>query len=1386
MQDNALVTDEGYGQAPRYWCPRAGNLSLDDDGYLLDPETFLGQHVNGDLVTSEEVVRNGHCVVLLGEPGMGKSTVTKGLLSTGTDLVGGAVFRYDLGAYASEERLVAEVFRNEDLERWRNDPQPLLLILDSYDECRISTLPRIVEAEIARLASAQLRVVLACRTAGWPVGLEKRLGQVFDPQEVAVYELAPLRRTDVATMVRSKGFDPEQVLVSLSASGTVPLAIKPVTLQLLLADMSRGSNGGLTPGRGQLELYERGLTALCDEWDELRRDADQTKVTPEVLMKAAGRLAIVMTLSAAEAVWTGPAVQRPSQDIDLSMAGLAGQEGTGREVWSMLGNTGLFSSRGPYRFGFAHQTYMEFLAARYLADLPHDRVRRLIADGDGNPVEALRSTISWLIALKPQLYGDYARRDPVGFTMTAVEIPDDRVRREIVAGLFANARDYDVPPNLRQDCHHLMHPGLAQQIGPVLRDKGDSVAARYVALWLARTADDPTLAQDLAQIGGDSAEPLDLRIAAISTLGATSDPVARAALKPLIQTDSPGTDEIKGSVLSALYPRDLSMSDVLPALTPPQRPETLGAYQYFLSVILPRSLTEEQLPEALNWVAQQLDQEWPGDWLDDLWDAVVRLAWHNASRPAVCQALAALISHGLPEHRLLRQGHNGQPPLPVLAAEVRQALASEVIASLQSRVDSIGLVALPTPVLVADDFAWLTQRCSELDESLERDSLLTLARYLYDPSRADHREIIFDIPASSRLYGELARQWIEPMRLDQEDVQELRKHWRKPDRVKRLSVEELRNRLSPLVAAASAGDHDAWWQLNLWLSVTPDTSYFGDERHDDLTTLPGWTLLDPAQRQSLLIAAQRYLREAPIDVEQSLSTNTVQRPVWAGYRALALLSRLDPAAIDDLPADVWRRWAGITLDYPLLSGNDDSAAVREALVKRAYALAPDEVIKATDILIDQAAQHDHSLFAARLLAPIIDTRLSEFLASTLASRTLPESTAASVLEILLESRTPQAISVAVAALEPEPRRTQPARALTAARQALHHAATEVWPVIWNILNEDPSWGAQLFLSLPQAGTTLFPRLSEEDLANLYTWSVQQFPPDDDPPEDAEPRITPRRELANARNRIPSLLTERGTPAAVAALERIIEARPDAPWLRSHVHQATRLLRLNNTRRLEPAQIIALLDDEQRRVVHDERDLASVVTESLGRLQHLLQGHPTPQAFALWDEEMRQPKNEDRLSDYAADFLRRDLSQRGVIVNREVEIQRKTGSRMGERTDLYVQAISTSNARDIITLIIETKGCWHSEVTTAMQTQLVERYLKPADLRQGIYLVFWFSHENWNNKDSRYTRGKRYAYDKLVTELSQQAIKLRDSNDICVTPIVVDGTLAMLPAREDSQ
>lgn len=57
LQHNALVTDKGYGEMPRYWCPREGNLSLDDDGYLLDPESFLGQHVNGDLVTSEEVHR---------------------------------------------------------------------------------------------------------------------------------------------------------------------------------------------------------------------------------------------------------------------------------------------------------------------------------------------------------------------------------------------------------------------------------------------------------------------------------------------------------------------------------------------------------------------------------------------------------------------------------------------------------------------------------------------------------------------------------------------------------------------------------------------------------------------------------------------------------------------------------------------------------------------------------------------------------------------------------------------------------------------------------------------------------------------------------------------------------------------------------------------------------------------------------------------------------------------------------------------------------------------------------------------------------------------------------------------------------------------------------
>ena len=57
----------------RFWCPRGADIALDGGGFLLDPESEYGPHYNPRVVVFEHIASRP-CLVLLGEPGIGKTT----------------------------------------------------------------------------------------------------------------------------------------------------------------------------------------------------------------------------------------------------------------------------------------------------------------------------------------------------------------------------------------------------------------------------------------------------------------------------------------------------------------------------------------------------------------------------------------------------------------------------------------------------------------------------------------------------------------------------------------------------------------------------------------------------------------------------------------------------------------------------------------------------------------------------------------------------------------------------------------------------------------------------------------------------------------------------------------------------------------------------------------------------------------------------------------------------------------------------------------------------------------------------------------------------------------------------------------------------------------
>ena len=73
-------------------------------------------------------------------------------------------------------------------------------------------------------------------------------------------------------------------------------------------------------------------------------------------------------------------------------------------------------------------------------------------------------------------------------------------------------------------------------------------------------------------------------------------------------------------------------------------------------------------------------------------------------------------------------------------------------------------------------------------------------------------------------------------------------------------------------------------------------------------------------------------------------------------------------------------------------------------------------------------------------------------------------------------------------------------------------------------------------------------------------------------------------------------------------------------------------------------------------------------------------------------------------------------------------------RRGEETDIYVDALVRGQAEqfDKVSVVIEMKGCWHRELRDAIETQLVNRYLKDSARRRGLSLVGWFSSPKWSD------------------------------------------------------
>src|SRR5687767_4952414 len=96
----------------RFWVPREGRLRLDERGYLADPDAHA--HWNPDVVAWESL-RDHFCLILLGEPGAGKSTA---LQQAGLTAEAPARVYVNLRGYSDQHLLYRVTFGSDRFATW--------------------------------------------------------------------------------------------------------------------------------------------------------------------------------------------------------------------------------------------------------------------------------------------------------------------------------------------------------------------------------------------------------------------------------------------------------------------------------------------------------------------------------------------------------------------------------------------------------------------------------------------------------------------------------------------------------------------------------------------------------------------------------------------------------------------------------------------------------------------------------------------------------------------------------------------------------------------------------------------------------------------------------------------------------------------------------------------------------------------------------------------------------------------------------------------------------------------------------------------------------------------------------------------------------------------
>ena len=1194
---------------------------MTDNGFFLNPESEYARYHHKGVVAFEEIQKTP-CLILLGEPGIGKTTTLSSEIKTLKSQIiksNDKLFYKNLNEYGDENRLIRDIFESSTIQSWLKGQHQLHLFLDSFDECllEIHKLAIIFQNKFHEFKdhANRLSLRISCRTADWPETLKNEFDIIWGEENVGVFELTPLRRKDVKEAAQVFGLDSSGFIKAIEKKEIQSLASNPITLNFLLEEYKRKQQFPNT----RSELFRIGCEHLCAENNPDRQTTQQTDTLSTAKRLAlASRIAAVMIFCNRSSIYLQENIS-DSKETDLTLQMLQeGEETTGdrtfsfaeRDLREVVKYSALFSSRGPYRFGFVHQSYAEFLAALYLAShqFSIQQIKSLIQlsnDPDQMVIPQLKETTAWLCSIKPKVFQELIKSDPQSMLLSDITSMEPGLCRDLVESLlkqFEQQKIIDTDLGRYSQYQKLKHPDLDSQLKPYIKDKTKHFLVRRVAIDIAEECEVRSLQDLLANVALDNSDMLQIRDQAAHAVSRIADGKTRIRLKPLATEEQQDDedDELKGSALSALWPDHLSAQEVFDILTPPKQESLFGSYARFL-MDFPDQLKKEDLPSALKWAKKNPGKRTGYPYLlAKLTERILFRAWSHLDNKEILEAYAGAIIPRLENYLSIcptsGSGTDDQFPQS-LSDETRKNLIKAIVSKVKNYRNHLLVSSMVRPQILFDnDLEWLIEELKAEKDQARKKIWIEIIHDVFRFGNSNHIELILQAITEIKQLADKFQRYFEAVAPDSPQAQEMRdiyeknqklEGWEKEleqkDAIRKKNItRSTYNRIKTCLNQFENGNSDAWWQLCLDMTLEDDSEYCRSELNSDLTSLPGWKVCDGFLRERIVKAGKKYIIKNDANTNHWLGKDIFHRPATAGYKAFIMLKKLEPEFLNKLPTDVWKKWASIIIAYPESSGIAGEDETYLKIIKQTYQNAPQEVIDTLLILINKENEKHDSLFILRKIEDCFDKRLQNALLNKAKDDSLKSGSFLDLLSYLLRANSQEAKSYAesLLALPLSKDSESLKRAKASALALLTQAEDAGWDTVWASILSDTEFGKDILLSLPNSfklskTKSLPDRIGEKNTADLFIWLNKNFPRKDDPGENGVHNVTPRESLAHYRDSLLRSLEAKGTQKAIWAIKHIQKELPDLEFLNFYKVKARENMRRINWSPLSPEDFLSL-------------------------------------------------------------------------------------------------------------------------------------------------------------------------------------------------------------------